>query len=114
MQYRIIPLFRGFGTHLHTENLLEPLLGQINHHLAQNSFIVAKGSVNIIDATVIEAKQCCSKKNKQGNNTQDPEATWNVKTAADGKRKSTYGFKLHANTDEDGYQENDHYAWQCA
>ena len=41
--------------------------------------------------------------NQQGDNTQDPEAAWNVKTAADGKRKSTYGFKLHANTDEDGF-----------
>ena len=114
MQYPIIPLFGGFGTHLHTEQLLEPLLVQINHHLAQNSLIVAKGSVNIIDATVIEAKQCRPKKNKQGNNTQGPEAAWNVKTAADGKRKSTYGFKLHTNTDEYGYQKNDHYAWQCA
>ena len=112
MQYPIIPHIWRFRNLLHTENLLDSLLGQINHHLAQNSLIVATGSVNIIDATVIEAKQCRSKKNKQGNNTQDPEAAWNVKTAADGKRKSTYGFKLHA--DEYGYQENDHYAWQCA
>ena len=103
-----------FRNLLHTENLLDSLLAQINHHLAKNSLIVAAGSVNIIDATVIEAKQCRSKKNKQGDNTQDPEAAWNVKTAADGKRKSTYGFKLHANTDEYGYQENDHYTWQCA
>ncbi len=76
---------------------------QINNHLAKNSIIVVTGSVNIIDATVIEAKQCRPKKNQQGDNTQDPEAAWNVKTAADGKRKSTYGFKLHANTDEDGF-----------
>ncbi len=103
-----------FRNLLHTENLLDSLLVQINHHLAKNSLIVAQGSVNIIDATVIEAKQCRSKKNKQGDNTQDPEAAWNVKTASDGRRKSTYGFKLHANTDEDGYQENDLYAWQCA
>ena len=61
---------------------------QINNRLAKNSLIVATGSVNIIDATVIEAKQCRSKKNKQGDNTQDPEAAWNVKTAADGKRKA--------------------------
>jgi IS5 family transposase len=37
--------------------LLEPLLEQINHHLEQNSIIVSLGSINIIDATVIEAKQ---------------------------------------------------------
>jgi hypothetical protein len=38
-----------------TENLLEPLLEKINTHLEQNSIIVALGSINIIDATAIEA-----------------------------------------------------------
>jgi hypothetical protein len=33
------------------------LLEQINHHLEQNSIIVSLGSINIIDAAVIEAKQ---------------------------------------------------------
>ncbi len=42
-------------------------------------------------------------KDKEGNNTQDPEADWNVKQGSDGKRKSTYGFKAHANVDEDGF-----------
>jgi IS5 family transposase len=43
-------------------------------------------------------------KNKDGNNTKDPKAGWNVKLGADGKRKSTYGFKAHAyNVDEDGF-----------
>ncbi len=70
----------------------------------------------ISDRISVQRDLCINppKKNQQGDNTQDPEAAWNVKTAADGKRKSTYGFKLHANTDEDGYQENDLYAWQCA
>jgi IS5 family transposase len=31
---------------------------------------------------------------------------YNVKIAADGKRKTTYGFKMHANTDEDGFVKN--------
>ncbi len=88
---------------LNTEKLLEPLLEQINNHLEQNSIIVSPGSINIIDATVIEAKQSRKRKGKHGNNTQDPEAAYNVKTAADGKRKTTYGFKMHANTDEDGF-----------
>ena len=88
---------------LNTENLLEPLLEQINTHLEQNSIIVALGSINIIDATVIEAKQSCKRKGKDDNNTQDPKASYNVKTAADGKRKTTYGYKMHANTDEDGF-----------
>ena len=61
------------------------------------------GSINIIDATVIEAKQSRKRKGKDGNNTQDPEAAYNVKIAADGKKKITYGFKMHANTDEDGF-----------
>ena len=42
-------------------------------------------------------------KDKDGNNTQDREADWNVKQGSDGKRKSTYGFKAHANVDEDGF-----------
>ena len=88
---------------LNTENLLNPLLEQINTHLEQNSIIVAMGSINIIDATVIEAKQSRKRKGRDGNNTQDKEAGYNVKTAADGKRKTTYGFKMHANTDEDGF-----------
>ena len=88
---------------LNTENLLEPLLEQINNHLEQNSIIVSLGSINIIDATVIEAKQSRKRKGKDGKNTQDSEAAYNVKVAADGKRKTTYGFKMHANTDEDGF-----------
>ena len=61
------------------------------------------GSISIVDATVIEAKQCRPKKNRHGKNTQDPEAAYTSKVCADGKRKTTYGYKLHANTDEDGF-----------
>ncbi len=46
-----------FRNLLNTENLLEPLLEQINTHLEQNSIIVSVGSINIIDATVIKARQ---------------------------------------------------------
>ncbi len=91
---------------LNTEKLLEPLLEQINTHLEQNSIIVSLGSINIIDATVIEAKQCRKRKGKDGNNTQDKEAAYNVKVAADNKKKTTYGFKMHANIDEDGFIKN--------
>jgi IS5 family transposase len=45
--------FRQF---LNTENLLEALLEQINHHLEQNRIIVSLGSINIIDVSFIEAK----------------------------------------------------------
>jgi IS5 family transposase len=81
----------------------EALEKQINIHLERNSITVSLGSINIIDATVIEAKQSRKRKGKDGNNTQDSEAGYNVKTAADGKRKTTYGFKAHANVDEDGF-----------
>jgi hypothetical protein len=46
-------------------------------YLEQNSIIVTLGSINIIDATVIEAKQSRKRKGKDGNNTQDPEAAYN-------------------------------------
>jgi IS5 family transposase len=91
---------------LNTEKLLTPLLEQINTHLERNSIIVSLGSINIIDATVIEAKQSRKRKGRDGNNTQDKDAKYNVKIAADGKRKTTYGFKMHANTDEDGFVKN--------
>ena len=92
-----------FRNLLNTEGLLEPLLKQINNHLEKNSIIVGLGSINIVDATVIEAKQSRKRKGKDGRNTQDSEASYNVKIASDGKRKSTYGFKMHGNTDEDGF-----------
>ena len=34
---------------------------------------------------------------------QDPEVAYTTKVSADGKRKTSYGYKLHANTDEDGF-----------
>jgi IS5 family transposase len=46
----------------------------IAEHL-QMYIIVALGSINIIDATVIEAKQSRKRKGKDDNNTQDPEAS---------------------------------------
>jgi IS5 family transposase len=77
---------------------------------------VRAGEISIIDkvngvarertlghASVIQAQRNRPNKSKEGNNTQDPEAGWNVKQGSDGKRKSTYGFKAHANVDEDGF-----------
>lgn len=52
---------------------------------------------------MIQAQRNRPNKDKKGNNTQDPEADYNVKTASDGKRKTTYGFKAHVNVDEDGF-----------
>ncbi len=52
------------------------------------------------------AKQNRPKKDKHGNNTQDPEAAYNVKQGSDGKRNTTYGFKAHANVEEDDFIKN--------
>ena len=83
--------------------LVKPLLDTINNQLNQKGLLIRHGTVSIIDATVIEAQRARPNKDKDGNNTQDPEAAWNVKTASDGKTKTTYGFKGHANVDEDGF-----------
>jgi hypothetical protein len=41
--------------------------------------------VSIIDASVIEAKQCRLHKKADGSSSQDPDAAWNVKAGSDGK-----------------------------
>jgi len=46
-----------FRNLLHKEKLLAPMLYKINHHLERKSLIVTQGSLSIIDATVIDAKQ---------------------------------------------------------
>ncbi len=88
---------------LEKRKLMEPLLGEINQQLIEQGLYIKSGTVSIVDASVIEAKQCRPNKDKRGNSTQDPEANWNVKAGSDGKRKSTYGFKAHINVDEDGF-----------
>jgi len=82
---------------------MDGLLSEINRQLSDQGLYIKSGDVSIIDASVIEAKNCRPNKNKQGETTQDPEANWNVKAGSDGKRKSTYGYKAHMNVDEDGF-----------
>ena len=88
---------------LEKNGLLTDLQEDVNNQLADRGFIIRAGEVSIIDASVIEAKNCRPNKGVKGQSTQDPEAAWNVKTGSDGKRKSTYGFKGHLNVDEDGF-----------
>ena len=57
------------------------------------------GEVSIVDTSVIATKQSRPKQGKDGKNTQDPEARWSVEVGADGKRKSTDGYKAHDNVD---------------
>ena len=66
------------------------------------SLYIKSGEISIIDASVIEAKQCRPNERKDGSSTQDPEAAWYVKVASDGKSKNTYGYKAHFNVDEEG------------
>lgn len=88
---------------LQQKELLEPLLAKINDQLEQASLIVTHGSISIIDATIIEAKNSRPKKNKQGDSSQDKDAAYITKIGSDGHKKTTFGYKLHANTDEDGF-----------
>ena len=92
-----------FRQRLAEHELMDSLLGEVNRQLSEQSLYIRSGEVSIIDASVIEAKQCRPNKRSDGSPTQDSEAGWNVKTASDGKRKSTYGFKAHINVEEDGF-----------
>lgn len=88
---------------IESEELMKPLMDEVTRQLADQSLLIQQGEVSIIDASVIEAKQCRPNKKEDGSSTQDPEAGWNVKAGSDGKRKNTYGFKAHVNVEEDGF-----------
>ena len=89
---------------------MEACLGEINTQLSEQGLYIQSGGVSIVDASVIEAKQCRPHKNQEGHSTQDPEAGWNVKAGSDGKRKSTYGYKAHINVDEAGFIKSTDYS----
>lgn len=95
--------FWRFRQKLEKEALLDKLLTKVNQQLSDLGLYIKQGEVSIVDASVIEAKQCRPNKGKQGEPTQDPDAAWNVKKGSDGKGKSTYGYKTHMNVDEDGF-----------
>ena len=95
--------FWRFRQLLDKKRLLTPLLTEINAQLNQQGLIIRAGTVSIVDASVIEAQRSRPNKDKDGHNTQDAEAGYAVKAGADGKIKSTYGFKAHINVDEDGF-----------
>lgn len=88
---------------LDRQGLLAKLHEEFKNQLTKQGLFIRTGEASIIDASVIEAKNCRPNKDVDGKSTQDPEADWNVKSGSDGKRKSTYGFKGHINVDEDGF-----------
>ena len=81
---------------------MDKLLGETNDQLSNQGLYIKSGGISIVDASVIEAKQCCPNKDKNSVSTQVPVAKWNVKASSDSQRKSTHGFKAHINVDEDG------------
>lgn len=96
-------VFVRFRATLRQHGLFEPLFHEINKQLTEQSIIIKHGQISIIDATVTEAHRARPRKDKDGNNTQDPEAGHNRKTAANGKDTYTYGYKNHINVEEDGF-----------
>jgi len=92
-----------FRQQLESAGVWEALFSEINRQLMSQNIIMQTGHVSIIDASVIEAHQSGSGKGVAGNEKRDPEAGWNVKKNARGKKTSTYGYKLHTNVDEDGF-----------
>ncbi len=91
-----------FRNLLEEEGLYQELLEALNQQLSEQGLLIRSGEVSIIGASVIEAKNARPKKDKDGNNTQDKDAGWNVKQGSDGKKKTTYGYKAHMNVEEDG------------
>ncbi len=92
-----------FRNKLDSLNLRETLLAEINEQLSEKTLYIKSGEISIVDARVINAQRNRPNKDAEGKNTQDPEAGYAVKAGADGKVKSTYGFKAHVNVDEDGF-----------
>lgn len=81
-----------FREKLVKQELLAPLLSNLNDQLVQKRIKIKQGSVAIIDATLFRAQF-----------SQDEDATWSSKTNSKGKVESTYGYKSHINVDEDGF-----------
>ena len=95
--------FWRFRNILEEKGLNEALLEEVNLQLGDKGVLIKSGEISIIDASVIQAKNNRPNKGKDGENTQDKEAAYNVKHGSDGKRKTTYGFKAHINVEEDGF-----------
>lgn len=92
-----------FRNHPEVKRLQAVILTEINQQLADKSLYIKQGEISIIDASVIEAQRHRPNRDKNGDNTQDSEAAYNVKAASNGRQKTTYGYKAHVNVDEDGF-----------
>ena len=92
-----------FRSLLEKNKLWSELLNTINKELEVQGLKIRAGEISIIDATVIEAQRCRKHHAADGTDSRDSEASYSVKQAANGKKTATYGFKAHANVDEDGF-----------
>jgi len=59
-------IFWRFRQTLEKLNLMEGLLNEINHQLNDQGLYIKPGEVSIVDASVIEAKNCRPNKNNSG------------------------------------------------
>ena len=64
---------------LEKQGLMASLLAEINRQLSIQGLYIRAGEISIVDASVIQAQRNRPNKDKDGNNTQDPEADWNAK-----------------------------------
>ncbi|MDP0589640.1 MAG: IS5 family transposase [Candidatus Endonucleobacter bathymodioli] len=92
--------FWRFRQKLDNLMFMDKLLQEINSQLIDQGLYIKSGGISIVDASVIEAKQC-RPKDKDEQSTQNPDVKWNVKAGSDGKSESTYGYKAHINVDVD-------------
>ena len=92
-----------FRTRLVEHNLWDRLLAEINGQLEAQNIIMSQGRINIIDATPVEAARSGPGNGTNGQPKRDSEAGWHVKNDSRGRKKSTYGFSVHTEVDEDGF-----------
>ena len=64
--------FWQFRQTLERLSLMDKLLSEINGQLSHQGLDIKSGGVCIVEASVIEAKQCQPHKDKNGESTQDP------------------------------------------
>ena len=64
--------FWRFRQPLERLSLMDKLLSEINAQLSSQGLYIKSGGVSIVDASVIEAKQCRPNKDKNGESTQAP------------------------------------------
>ena len=92
-----------FRTQLVEHAVWDRLLAEVNHQLEAKNIIMTQGRINIIDATPVEAAQSGPGNGGDGQPTRDSDAGWHVKNDSRGNKKSTFGFSVHTEVDEDGF-----------